>query len=548
MKRTIFYLFLVSTIACTPQKSPKENADESIAASDILRQIQVLASDDFEGRKPFTPGEEKTISYIKDQYTALGLEPANGDSYLQKVPMVEINAGESPKMSMLSNNGPIEFNFRKDFVALTRRVVDSISLENSEVVFAGYGIVAPEYNWNDYEGLDVHGKTVIVLVNDPGFYGNDSTFFKGKAMTYYGRWTYKYEEAARQGAAALLIVHKTDPASYPWGVVETGWSGANLYLNSENNNMDRCAIEGWITSAKAKELFAAVGKQDYDFYQEARKREFTSFGLGITMNASLINTHKTSESNNVAGLLRGATHPDEVIIYSAHWDHLGIGKPVDGDSIWNGAIDNASGIAAMLSIAKAFTTLKEKPARSVLFLAVTAEEQGLLGSEYYATHPLFPPANSVADINIDAFSAYGKMKDFTIVGYGQSEMDDLAKKEAEAQGRYIFPDPNSGKGYFFRSDHFNFAKVGIPALYGSGTYEQAEKGVEYAKEMSEDYEANHYHKPSDEVYDTWDLDGMVDDSRLLFNVGYDLATSELWPSWKPGSEFKAIREQDRKAQ
>ena len=530
----------VTLSACSPQN---ENNSVVIDGAKIADHVKVLASDEFGGRMPFTEYETKTVEYLEDQFEQMGVEPGNGDSYFQEVPMVEIEAENMSDLHVEGSDFSKDYTFKDEFVALTRRVADSISINHSELVFAGYGVVAPEYEWNDYEGIDVTGKTVVVLVNDPGFGTSDSTFFKGDAMTYYGRWTYKYEEAARQGATGILIVHDTKPASYPWGVVENGWTGANLYLKSDDNNMSRCQVEGWIGLDVAKEFFKAAGKGEYNFTAEAKKRSFEPFDMGLNISLSFTNRTKTSESKNVAGLVRGTEKPDEVIIYSAHWDHLGIGSPVDGDSIYNGAVDNATGTAALLEIARAFAGNNKKPKRSVLFLAVTAEEQGLLGSAYYAEHPIFPPSKTVADINMDAFMSIGEMKDLTIVGYGQSDLDDMATKLAENQGRYIIPDPEPGAGHFFFFFYFNFAKVGIPALYASGSYEHMTKGVEYAKEKSEAYVSHDYHQPSDEYSDDWDMGGMIQDATLLYKLGYELSQdTTLWPKWKEGSEFKAIRE------
>ena len=543
VKRSFMLLASIIVLACNPQAN--EGQQEAAVATDALAEhIKTLSADDFQGRKPFTEGEEKTIEYIKQQYQKLGLQPANGDSYYQEVPMVAIEAVNVSDMVISNGNEDLRLKFRKDFVALTRRVTDRIELNNSELVFAGFGIVAPEYNWNDYEGLDVTGKTVIVLVNDPGFSTLDENLFKGEAMTYYGRWTYKYEEAARQGAAGIIIVHDTKPASYPWGVVENGWTGSNLYLQADDNNMSRCEMEGWVTLDMAKNIFALAGMKDYEFTKEAVNQDFKPFSLNLNLSLSFANVNESSKSHNVAGIWPGSDNADEVIIYSAHWDHLGVGAPdAAGDSIYNGALDNTSGVAAILEIARAFTRQQTKPKRSVMFLAVTAEEQGLVGSEYYATHPLFPPAKTVANINIDALSIIGPMKDLTIIGYGQSEMEDIAREMAARQGRYITPDPNPGAGSFFRSDHFNFAKIGIPALYAKGAKEHATKGVEYATQQKEEFNAKHYHQPSDEFGPDWDLNGMAEDCSLLFNVGLKLANDpSLWPQWKAGSEFKAARE------
>jgi Zn-dependent M28 family amino/carboxypeptidase len=538
---TLIIASLIFGFSCTPQ----EDADHDlISAEGLTYHIEKLSSDEFMGRMPFTEGEDITVEYIKSQYEELGLKPGNGDSYYQEVPMVELEAGNMSNLTIGNGSDNLELNFKTDFVALTRRVIDHIEINDSELVFAGFGIVAPEYEWNDYEGLDVKGKTVLVLVNDPGFSTGNANFFKGEAMTYYGRWTYKYEEAARQGATGIIIVHDTKPASYPWGVVELGWTGANLYLQATDNNMSRCEMEGWVSLEAANKIFSLAGKEGYDFTQEAVNEDFKSFTLNLNLSISFDNASKFSKSKNVAGLLPGTSNADEVIIYAGHWDHFGVSDPVDGDSIYNGAVDNASGVAAILEIAHAFMHQENPPKRSVLFLAVTAEEQGLLGSEYYASDPLFDPQKTVANINIDALWAFGPMKDLTIVGYGQSELEDIAKEFAEAQGRYITPDPTPGAGSFFRSDHFNFAKIGIPALYAKGEKEHLTKGIEYATRQNEEFTANHYHQPSDEINDSWDLGGMVQDAELLYQVGNKLANDPtLWPKWKEGSEFKAIREQ-----
>ena len=538
---TLFIAFLIINFSCAPQEDEHKNL---ISAEGLMSHIARLSSDEFTGRMPFTEGETKTVDYIKAQYEELGLKPGNGNSYFQEVPMVELEAGNMSNLTISNGSDNLELNFKTDFVALTRRVIDHIEISDSELVFVGFGIVAPEYDWNDYEGLDVKGKTVLVLVNDPGFSTGKDDFFKGEAMTYYGRWTYKYEEAARQGAAGIIIVHDTKPASYPWGVVEHGWTGPNLYLQALDNNMSRCEMEGWVTLESAQKIFALAEKEDYNFTQEAVNQNFKSFSLNLNLSISFDNASKFSKSKNVAGLLPGTDNAEEVIIYSGHWDHLGVGDPIDGDSIFNGAIDNASGIAAILEIARSFVDQQNPPKRSVLFLAVTAEEQGLLGSEYYASNPLFDPQKTVANINIDALSAIGPMKDLTIVGYGQSELEDIAKVFAEEQGRYISPDPTPGAGSFFRSDHFNFAKIGIPALYAKGEKEHLTKGIDYATQQNEEFTAKHYHQPSDEINDSWDLAGMVQDAELLYLVGEKLANDPgLWPKWKEGSEFKAIREQ-----
>lgn len=545
MMKQIQYLIVLSLAVIIFSCQPAEESATETVLMDTLtinRHMSVLASDDFMGRKPFTEGEEKTINYLQSELKRMGLAPGNGDSYFQDVPLVEITGTQSPRMLVKGKAQAMTFNTSEDVVVYTELVEEEAGISDSELVYAGYGIVAPEYGWNDYEGLDVKGKTVIVLVNDPGFGSGDSTLFKGDQMTYYGRWTYKYEEAARQGAAGVLIVHETVPAGYPWLVVQSSWTGAKLNLDDENPPY-KCSIQGWITRTTATRLFGAAGIRDYSAM--ARSQDFKPVSLGMTATVSVKNEIKKDMSRNVVAMLEGSERPDEYIIYSAHWDHLGVGEPVDGDSIYNGAHDNASGVVGMLTIAEAFAKMEQKPERSVVFLFVTAEEQGLLGSAYYGQNPIFPPNQTVANINIDGLPAYGEMKDLTITGYGQSELDAYARREADKQGRYVIPDPDPGKGYFFRSDHFNFAKVGIPALYASGSYESKEKGVEFIDEKTQEYLAIRYHRQADNYLpDEWDLKGIAQDALLLFRVGNRLANETYFPQWSEGSEFKARRDED----
>ncbi|MEQ9403445.1 MAG: M28 family metallopeptidase [Cyclobacteriaceae bacterium] len=529
---------LVLLFACG---TADETADAIISEESLKNHIEVLSSDEFQGRKPFTVGEIKTINYLKDQFESYGLEPGNGDSFFQDVPMVELTAIPSETMIIGGGSTAVELKVGEDFVAYTEKVTDQTSLESSELIFAGYGVVAPEYNWNDYEGLDVKGKTVVVLVNDPGFASGDSTFFKGEMMTYYGRWTYKFEEAARQGAAGCLIIHETVPAGYGWSVVRNSWSGASLYLDKSGDSFQSDVL-GWITRDAAIKIFEASSVDMRGFAEKSRSAEFKAVSLGLNASVGVKNEIRRDVSKNVIAKIAGSVRPDEYIIYSAHWDHLGIGQEIDGDSIYNGAHDNATGTATMLGIAEALSKAK-KPERTVVFLAVTAEEQGLLGSKHYAENPIFPVDKTVANINMDGITYFGPMKDLTVIGYGQSELEDLAEEVAAEQGRYIKPDPEAGKGYFFRSDHFNFAKVGIPALYAAGSYEHMTKGVDYVYEKNTTYLNTMYHRPQDE-YDpeTWVFDGMALDGQLMLEVGRRLADSEIWPRWKEGSEFKSIRE------
>ena len=525
-------------ISCENNKKDTANLVE-VDQTTIGKHIERLASDDFLGRKPFTEGEVKTVNYLKDEFEKLGLLPGNGDSYFQDVPMVEITGTPSKNMVISGENESFNLDYLKDFVATTNKAATNVSLEKSELVFAGYGIVAPEYGWNDYEGVDWKGKTAVVLINDPGFKSGDSTLFKGNEMTYYGRWTYKYEEAARQGADGLIIIHDTEPASYGWNVIESGWSGARLIIESD---LPLLNVESWISGESAKKMFDISAMKGQDYKTLSRNKGFKPVLLAVNVSVDIINNIKKDVSKNVVAMIPGTDRKDEYIIYSAHWDHFGIGKPIDGDSIYNGAVDNASGTAGLLAIAEAFKKGKA-PKRSIVFLAVTGEEQGLLGSAYYAAYPIFNPKKSVANINIDALDSPGKMKDLTITGYGQSEMDEYAKEAATKQNRYIIPDPEAEKGYFFRSDHFNFAKIGIPALYASGSYEGFDKSIEDIQKYKDDYTTNKYHQPSDEYNaETTELSGIQLDLQLFFNVGLKLANEANFPKWYDGSEFKAARE------
>ncbi len=531
----------IAILALSCGEPTTETTPGKVDQEKIKNHLITLSSDEFLGRKPFTEGETKTVNYLVEEVKKLNLEPGNGDSYTQEVKLVELDAKPSAAIAVSGNGNDISLTLGDDFVAYTERVEEKVELKDSELIFAGYGVVAPEYNWNDYEGLDVAGKTVVVLVNDPGFGSGDSTLFKGDVMTYYGRWTYKYEEARRQGAAGVLIVHETVPAGYPWTVVRNSWSGASLYLDSEDGGDDRPQLLGWLTRDKAIEIFKASGKDLSNFNSKSKAADFKAIPLGMNISIDIENGIKKDVSKNVVAKITGSKNPDEYVIYSAHWDHLGVGIPIDGDSIYNGAHDNGSGSSVMLAIAEQFAK-GPKPDRTVVFLWVTAEEQGLLGSAYYAENPIFEPSKTIANINMDGINYYGLMKDLTIVGYGQSELDDIAGAIAEKQGRYVIPDPEPGKGYFFRSDHFNFAKVGIPAIFAYGSYESMDKGVDYVKQLSDKYNQTMYHRPQDEYSDNWDLSGMQQDGQLFYEMGLQISTSGFNVSWKDGSEFKSIRE------
>ncbi|NLU92209.1 M28 family peptidase [Chitinophaga sp. Ak27] len=514
-------------------------AIQAINANILAQHIKVLASDAFEGRKPFTRGEDSTIRYLADQFRQLGLQPGNGNSYFQEVPMVSISSHPADHLVIEGAGGAVTLSYLDDFVAATRRIQEQVSISHSELVFAGYGIVAPEYGWNDYKELDVKGKTVIVMINDPGF--ADSSLFKGRNMSYYGRWTYKFEEASRQGATGVIIIHETAAASYPWKVVRSGWSNSKLHLQTADNNQHRTALEGWITMDAAKKIFQLAGVSP-DIMQKALVKGFKPVDLHLHTSLVINNTIKKSTSHNVLAVLPGAKRPQECVVYSAHWDHFGIGEPVKGDSIYNGAVDNATGTAGLLALATAFTRLAQKPERSVLFLSVTGEEQGLLGSEYYVAHPSFALNKTVADINLDVLNTFGRTRDVTVIGYGQSMLDEYARGAAALQGRVIVPEANPEGGWFFRSDHFNFAKKGVPGLYiGPGTDAIGhEHGWGTAQIAA--YNRLRYHSPTDEFNPaTWVMDGMVADVRLLFDVGYHLSNESSYPAWKQGSEFSAYR-------
>jgi len=515
---------------------------DSIALSAITEDaykayVEKLSSDAFLGRKPFTKGDTLTVNYIEEQFKALGLKPGNGDSYFQEVPLVEITSyPKNKKLVFNGKDGSISIDYLDDYVIGSRRLQENIDVSSSELVFVGFGIVAPEYNWNDYEGLDVKGKTVVAMVSDPGRY--DRNLFKADTMTYYGRWDYKYEEAARQGAKGILLIHETGAASYGWNVVRTGWSGPQLQLVSEDNGASLAQFEGWITNETASKLFKLAGVSS-DIQEQAKKPGFKAVPLGVTTSLGITNTFRKSTSNNVIAKLEGSKRPDEVIIYTAHWDHLGIGEAVDGDSIYNGAIDNASGVAALFEIAKAFKATQTPPERSIVFLAVTSEEEGLLGSAYYTQHPIFPLNKTVANLNMDAFSALGATRDVSIVGIGQTEIEDYVEKSAAKFGRVIKGESNPGSGGFYRSDHFNFVKTGVPGLFMGSGHDLIETDTIVINKRKEALNGR-YHAVSDEVDENWSFDGILADIRLFFDIGYTLSMEKSFPNFKAKSEFREL--------
>ncbi len=571
MKRTILVLAAVlSLTACgqkkegpgpeppdAPQAPAAPARDElspaapKIDSQAVLEHIKVLSSDEFEGRAPGTKGEDLTVKYIEDQFKKLGLAPGNTDgTYVQKVPMVGITGKPAETLTVTKGATSQTFKWGDDVVAWSKHVAPGAAIKDSDVIFAGYGVEAPEFNWNDFKDVDVKGKTIIVLVNDPQIPDPndpsklDPKMFNGKAMTYYGRWTYKFEEGARKGAAGIFVVHETALAGYPFSVVQ-GNLGEKFDLVTPDKNMGRAAVEGWITLDAARKLCQMAG-QDFDaLKKQALTREFKPVPLGIKASLAIRNTLRTIQSRNVLAKLDGGDQKlkDEYVIYTAHWDHFGIGKPVNGDKIYHGALDNASGVASVLEIARAFTQVQPRPKRSIVFLMVTGEEQGLLGSEYYATNPIYPLKKTAAVINIDGVNQWGRTKDITVVGLGASDLDDYLRQAASEQGRTLRPDPESEKGFYYRSDHFNFAKQGVPALDPDAGVDYIGKPPQYGQKKRDEYTAHDYHAPSDTIKPDWDLSGAVEDDQLLFTVGYRVANTDRLPEWKPGNEFKARRDQ-----
>jgi Zn-dependent M28 family amino/carboxypeptidase len=521
--------------------SPGAETEIEVFGLNIEQDIETLASDEFEGRAPASAGGLKAVDYIKTRFQEIGLLPANGDSYLQAVPLMEVTGSGFSTLDITGNEGNLSLDYLDDMVVGTYRMQESVSLQESEMVFVGYGIVAPEYDWNDYDGIDVEGKTVVLLVNDPGFATGDDSMFTGNAMTYYGRWTYKFEEAARQGAAAALIIHQTEPASYGWDVVRNSWSGTQYGVASQGET-ERLLAEGWIHLDPAKEIFTLAGINFDDALDRAKERGFTPEPMGLMASVSFSNEFTFSESFNVIGYIEGSTYPEETVIYMGHWDHLGMVETESGEvEIYNGAVDNATGVAGLMAVAERFLSDGQHPERSVVFMAVTAEESGLLGSRFYSENPLFPIATTVAGINMDALNVYGPTHDIVAVGYGFSELDEYMKRHAADQNREVKPNPYPERGYYYRSDHFNMARKGVPMIYANGGSDFIGRDEEYAKMVSEDWAAR-YHRPSDEIHDLWNYDGIHQDLWLFYNIGKELANNDDFPNWAADSEFRAARE------
>jgi Zn-dependent M28 family amino/carboxypeptidase len=534
--------------ACSSSETQETKfGDTSISVTDLGRRIETLSSDKFEGRAPGTKGGQAASQYIADEMALAGLEPAANGSYFQNVELTEATVIDSQSRLTITKPGTetaiLEADQKSNAVYWTKRLNETVTVEDSELVFVGYGVTAPEYGWNDYEGLDVKGKTVVILVNDPGFATQDEALFKGNSMTYYGRWTYKYEEAARQGAAAAIIVHETAPASYGWDVVSGSWTGAQYDLVRPDRGASRAAVEGWIHYDNAVTLFAEAGLDYEALKSSAAAKGFKPVSMGdLRLNAVISQKVKTTTSRNVAGEIKGTTRPDEYVLYMAHWDHLGRNDNLPGDDkIYNGAVDNATGTAAIIEIAEAMAQ-GPKPERSVLFVAVTAEESGLLGSAYYAEDPLVPLDKTVAGINIDAILPIGKTNDFKVIGFGASELEDRLKGILDKKSMYIVPDDKPQAGYYYRSDHISLAKKGVPMLYADPGNDHVTNGMTYGEDFATDYTKERYHKPGDEYDNSWDISGIKQASEILYDLGLGMANSDDWPNWYEGTEFRALRD------
>jgi len=537
---------LIPVGGCVTPSAPP--AAPQISAETLQRVTRTLSSDEFQGRAPGTEGETRTIAFLADEFRRAGLQPGNQGSWYQDVPLVEITAQGSPRLEIEGAGQGLSFAFRTDYIGASYRAQPHVSVDHSEIVFVGYGINAPERGWNDYQGLDVRGKTVIILVNDPDWQTPALTgTFNGRAMTYYGRWTYKFEEAARQGATAAFIVHDTAPASYGWNVVENSWSGSQLYMQSADNGAGQTAVNGWLTNAAARRLMAAAG-QDLDaLTRAAQQRGFHAVPLGVRASVGFDNQIRRAASHNVIGVLPGRTRPDEYVLYTAHWDHLGLCTETGEDRICNGAVDNASGSAALVALAEAHA--RAGPAdRTLIFLAVTGEESGLLGSAYYAANPIYPLARTAGGFNMDSLNMAGPARDFVSIGGGKSELDAYLARAAAQMNLRVSAEPTPEAGYYFRSDQFSFARQGVPMLYGRGGEDLVNGGPAAGRAAAEDYRAHRYHQVSDQFDPSWDWAGALADVGIYYRVGRALATSREWPNWLPGDEFRAIRDRSRAGQ
>lgn len=540
-------LFLVATAIATPALA--QPAAPAVPVDTLKAVTKELSSDAYEGRAPSSEGEKKSVAYIIAQMKAAGLQPGNKGQWTQDVPMVDITAKNVGPFTVTGGSKPVSLVFRDDIIAGTYRVVPKISVKDSDMVFVGYGIVAPEKGWNDYAGVDVKGKTVVILINDPDWQtpqaGKDAGLFEGRAMTWYGRWIYKFEEAARQGAAAAIIVHDTVPAAYGWNVVQSSWTGAQQVADAPDGNMSAAPAVGWISNAKAQALMASAGQDLAALTAAAKKPGFKPIELGVKASVSFDNTLRRHASKNFIAVLPGRTRPEDYVLYTAHWDHLGRCKPApDGDDICNGAVDNATGTAALVALAEAHARAGA-PGRSIAFLAVTAEESGLLGSKYYAENPVLPLADTVAGVNMDALSVAGAAKNVVVIGKGKSELDALLDHALAAEGRVATREPTPEKGFYYRSDHFSLAKQGVPMLYFEGGDDLIAGGKAAGAAAAKDYEEHRYHGPKDEYDPSWDWAGIASDLRLYYTIGRELAEGDAWPNWVAGDEFRAARDRSR---
>lgn len=528
-------LSFIALLACQPEQ--QRISTRQMSRSTLQKDVEIFASDSMEGRAPCTVGETRTIGYLQKRMKEIGLDPAFGDNYFQKVPLVQILSTVPNPVIINDGHGALNFTNGKEISLWSPSLAPEISLAGNDMLFLGFGTDSPENDWNDFDNVDVAGKTIMVLVNDPGFFTQDSTLFNGKSMTYYGRWTYKFEEAERKGAAGCIIVHDEKAAGYPWAVPSSHATHPEYYLNEASLRGLHCKIRGWITQSSARTILSRSGF-DYDSLKTAAtKRNFVPVSLGARLNVTVRNSWQECTSHNVAGVLKGKSAPDEAIVYVAHWDHLGIGQPVTGDSIYNGASDNAAAMAWLLAIAEEFTA---RPAtrRSVLFFIPTAEEAGLLGTYHYVKNPVFPMEKTVVGFNSDVILMLGKFCDVTVTGLGHSELDEYLKTEAAKQNRYVADDPNPENGMFFRSDQLPFLKQGVPFLFAKGYTHQRRLGKKATSQKISDYWKTIYHKPSDEFVPGRDqLDGLFEDAQLLFSIGYRIANENTYPKWYATSEF-----------
>lgn len=537
MKLTLLVILLTGLPACMPVSSPV--TDPGLRPDRIRTHVRFLAGDLLEGRLPGTRGGELAAGYIAAQFELAGLRPAHGDSYYQMVPLVGIKAEGNPLLGMRGKQGALALTFARDYVIAAGVEQEKISLRDRELVFVGYGITAPEVPWDDYKGIDLRGKVLLMLVNDPP--SEDPRFFGGRALTYYGRWTYKLEEAARQGAAGALLIHNTDMAGYPWGVVESSWTGEQFSLPQEQPQS--MVVEGWVQESVGDQLLASAGLTFQKARELAAQAAFKPVPLGLTVSLDLASQVRRIESPNVIARLEGSDHQlkEEVILITSHYDHLGVGQEVNGDAIYNGALDNASGTAGLLELAARMAAYAQRPRRSILLAAVTAEEQGLLGSEYYATHPLVPLAKTAANINFDSINVWGKTENLTAMGAERSTIEAVVERVAQEMNLVLSPDAFPEKGYFFRSDQFNLVKVGVPAVYVSRGYRYIGKPEGWGEELAKEYTAQRYHRPSDEFDSTWSFEGAAQMMEFAFRTALYLANQEDMPVWKPGDAFEAIR-------